>query len=147
MLSEQLLGDFQGAMDISVLPLPEPCLVCGQLTGSSSCLGMGGVRASHLPRYPFGQRVKRPLKHFWASCRELLLGSPNSPHPTAAGFHGLGEDCASSPHAGAGSTPCKGWLVGLGTVLEQRGLFLPVRQKGPDKLPEIESGVKGHLLA
>lgn len=74
--TQQQLGDLQGAMDSS-----SPCLVCGQLPGSSSFLGVGWVRASHPSRYP---------------------------------FHGAGEDCASPQHAGAGSTQCKGWLLGLG---------------------------------
>lgn len=54
------------------------------------------------------------MKHFWASCRELLLGTPTSLHPTAAGFHTVGQDSASPQHAGAGSAQCKGWPVLLG---------------------------------
>lgn len=118
--TEQQLGDFQGAMDSC-----SPSLVCGQLAGSSSFLGAGCVQ---VPLWAEGEEAS--VKHFYASCRELLLGSLNSLHPTAAGFHGVEEDCASPQRAGAGSAQCKGWLVDWETALEQRGLFFPVWQKG-----------------
>lgn len=75
--------------------------------------GMGqGISSIQVPLRAEGEEAS--VKHFWASCRELLLGSPNSLHPTAAGFHGAGKDCASPQHAGAGSAQHKGWPVGLG---------------------------------